>query len=170
MQDVGDGRSVPSEEAATPITTPGPNLAIHRAGIAVVVAVHGELEGGMADVLCHILWDLICDQGNLHVAIDLGAVSAADTNGVAVLVDGCRLAREHDATLALVNAPLAIEQALDRWRDAGMVTEDEAVAFCSRSTAGTSDRQPGPIAQLQGPFDQATLMEPLSVAGVAGTR
>ena len=138
----GADRSPP--DGADPGTTPPPRrLAVHRAGPAVVVAVGGELDADTVQGLAHVLRDLICDQGNLHVAVDVGAVSDADTTGVAALADACRLAREHHATLALVNVPPAIEQALDGRADEGIVIERGGSGARSESPPGTVDLRPG---------------------------
>lgn len=146
------GRSLPSD-GAVPGTAPPPcSLAIRRAGVVVEVAIHGELDASTVQGLDHVLRDLICDQGNLHVAVDVGAVSDADTTGVAALVDACRLAREHHATLAVVNMAPAIEQAFDWWLDDGVMTDDGMGACCSGSIPGTGDRQPR-FSEGRGGFD-----------------
>ena len=110
----GDDRSSSTAGAVPPRARPCWRLSIHRAGAVVIVSVHGQLEATRAAGLDHILRDLICDQGNRHIAIDAAGVSDADTNGAAVLVDAGRLAEEHRATLVLMNPSDAIQQALDK--------------------------------------------------------
>jgi anti-anti-sigma factor len=128
---VGDvsGSDASPPDGTPPGGSPPPcSLAVHRAGDAVVVAIRGELHADTVDQLAHILRDLICDQGNLNVAVDLEAVSEADAVGVAALVDARRLAREHHATLALVGLPPDVEQALGGWRHGSIVAEDGPAA------------------------------------------
>ena len=110
-------------------------LSIGRSGTAVIVTVAGRLDGVAAADLDHILRDLICDQGNLHVAIDVGGLGDVDADGVAALVDARQLAGEHGATLVLLRTPPAIERALSQWHD-GRATEEQWRPSCSRSSAG----------------------------------
>ena len=131
--------SSPADGAVQVPTPPPCSLAIHRAGSAVVVAIDGELHGDTARGLDHVLRDLICDQGNLHVVVDVGAVLHADPSGVGALIDACRLAQEHHATLALVNVLPAVEQALDGCSSDGDVTVEGVEAECSRPIRGTRD-------------------------------
>lgn len=127
-------------DGADPVTTPPPFcLAVHRAGDAVVVAISGELHAGTVENLDHILRDLISDQGNLHVVVDLSAVSDADTTGVAALVDAGCLAREHRATLELVDLPPTIERAMEQWPGGGIVTEGGPGGRFSGSSPAASE-------------------------------
>lgn len=131
----------------------------------MIVAVHGKLEATAAEGLDHVLRDLICDQGNLHVAVDLGAVSDADTKGVTALIDARRRAVEHGATLVLLNTPPAIWRALDRCRDEGLATEEDLGPLCwSDSTGGPGG---GPICRDAGPPGPAGRPE-LEASLVAG--
>lgn len=134
---VDGARSLRPQGDAPAPPRPARRLTIRRAGAAVIVAVHDKLDAAAAAGLDHVLRDLICDQGNLHVAVDLGCVSDADTNGVAALIDARRLAVEHGVTLVLLNTPPSIWQALDRCRDDGLVTGEDLGALCaSNPTAG----------------------------------
>ncbi len=136
-REVDDDRSLRPQGDAHAPARPGWRLTIRRAGAAVIVAVQGQLEAAAAARLDHVLRDLICDQGNLHVAVDLGGVSNADTKGVAALIDARCHAVEHGATLVLLNTPPAIGQALDRCRDDGLVTgEGLGTLWWSDPTAG----------------------------------
>jgi anti-anti-sigma factor len=153
LGDLDDDRSLRSEGTAPAPARPGLRFTIRRAGAAVIVAVHGQLEAAAAAGLDHVLRDLICDQGNRHVAVDLAGVADNDTNGVAALIDARRLAGGHGVTLLLLNTPSAIERALERCRDDNLLTDEGLGALCSSSTAGPSG----------GPQRQAT-----SVPGAAG--
>ena len=88
-------------------------LAIGRTGYVVVVSVHGHLSGDSAGVVEHVLRDLVCEQGNLHVVVDLQALAGADTNGASVLMDACRVARQYGATLSVRNPSKAVRRVLD---------------------------------------------------------
>ena len=154
--------SSPSDGGDRARTTPPCDIAVHRADAEIVVTMRGELHANTVEGLDHILRDLICDQGNVHVVVDVGAVLNADTTGVAALVDACRLAREHHATVALVNLTPAIERALGRWRHEGIVTEHGVGGFGSSSNPATSDRPPR-AGEGQGGFDERGL--PASATG-----
>ena len=69
------------------IVIPEFSLRFRRVRIHVVVEVTGELDALAAPQLRRRLDDLIAEQGNLHVAVDLAAVSFIDSTGLAVLVD-----------------------------------------------------------------------------------
>lgn len=90
-------------------------VAIGRTGGVVVVSVQGYLGGdGDGDGgLEHVLRDVICEQGNLHVVVDVKGVTGADTNGASVLMEACRVARRCGATLSIRNAPEAVRRVWD---------------------------------------------------------
>lgn len=150
-QAADDGRS-PQDHAPVPARA-ARRLTIGRAGAAVIVAVHGKIDADAAAGLDHVVRDLICDQGNLHVAVDLRGVSDTDTNGVIALIDARRLAGEYGVTLVFLNTPPAIEQALDRCRDEGLVTgEDFDVLSWPNPTAGPGTGRHGHATGAQGPI------------------
>lgn len=106
--------------AVTRDTTSGPaghhlRFAIGRAGGVVIVSVHGYLAGESGGGLEHILQDLICDQGNLHVVVDIKRLTHADPSGLSVLIDACRRARRCGATLTVRNPSEAMRRLLDDW-------------------------------------------------------
>lgn len=88
-------------------------LDVGRTGYVVVVSVHGYLSADSDGGVEHVLRDLICEQGNLHVVIDLKGLSGADTKGAAVLMEACRVARRCGATLSIRNASEAVRRVLD---------------------------------------------------------
>lgn len=88
-------------------------LAIGRAGAVVTVSVHGCLNGDNRGDVEHVLYDLICEQGNLHVAVDVENLTHADRNGVSLLIDARRLARRCGAALTVRNASQTLQRALD---------------------------------------------------------
>lgn len=88
-------------------------LAIGRAGAVVTVSVHGYLTGDNRGDVEHVLHDLICEQGNLHVAVDVENLTHADTKGISLLIDARRLARQCGATLIVRNASQTLQRVLD---------------------------------------------------------
>ena len=88
-------------------------IAIGRTGYVVVVSVQGYLSGDSDGSLEHVLRDLVCEQGNLHVVIDVKGLSGADTKGASVLMEACRVARRCGATLSIRNAPETVRRVLD---------------------------------------------------------
>lgn len=108
-------------------------FAIGRAGGVVIVSVQGHLAGESGGGLEHILQDLICDQGNLHVVIDIKRLTHADPTGVSVLIDACRLASRCGATLTVRNPSEAMRRLLDDW-----CVDDQALdqGGCHMASAG----------------------------------
>lgn len=88
-------------------------LAIGRTGGVVIVSVHGYLGGDSDGGVEHVLRDLICEQGNLHVVIDVKGLTGADTKGASVLMEACRVARRCGATVSVRNASEAVRRVLN---------------------------------------------------------
>ncbi len=112
------GKSAMSGRSHATATTASPaehdvGVAIGRTGGVVVVSVHGYLGGDGDGGLEHVLRDVICEQGNLHVVVDANGLTGADTNGASVLMEACRVARRCGATLSIRNAPEAVRRVLD---------------------------------------------------------
>ena len=102
------------------IVLPDFSLRFRRVLTHVVVDVVGELDALTAPQLRRRLDDLIEEQGNLHVAVDLGATTFVDSTGLTVLVDAAaRLEAKGGTFTVLAPAPttlrlLAVAGLLDR--------------------------------------------------------
>ena len=75
--------------------------------------MHGQLTAESCAGIGHLLRDLICDQGNLHLVIDIDGLTDVDTHGLAALNEAGRLARQCGAALTVRHAPEPIRKALD---------------------------------------------------------
>lgn len=112
------GNVVTAGRSHATATTPSPaehdvRFAIGRAGAVVAVSVHGYLSSDSDGGVEHVLRDLICEQGNLHVVVDVEGLTGADTKAASVLMDACRVARRCGATLSVRNASEAVRRVLD---------------------------------------------------------
>lgn len=101
-------------DGTTPASTsPCLKIAIRRVADNVVVSMHGQLTAESGAGIGHVLRDLICDQGNLHLVIDVDEVTDVDTYGLAALIEAGRLARHCGAALTVRHPPEPIRKALD---------------------------------------------------------
>jgi anti-anti-sigma factor len=96
-----------------PSASPCLDIVIRRMADNVIVSMHGELTAKSGAGIGHLLRDLICDQGNLHVVIDVDEVTVVDTHGLAALIEAGRLARQCGSALTVRHPPEPIRKALD---------------------------------------------------------
>jgi anti-sigma B factor antagonist len=76
-----------------------------RAGIAIVVAVAGDVDLSTGPALRTALAKAVDEPGHGPVVVDLSAVTFLGSTGIAVLVDADWQARQHDRDLRLVINP-----------------------------------------------------------------
>lgn len=101
-------------DGTTPANASPPlEIAIRRVADNVIVSMHGQLTADGGAGIGHLLRDLICDQGNLHLVIDVNEVTDVDTHGLAALVEADRLARQRGAALTVRHPPEPVRKALD---------------------------------------------------------
>lgn len=93
--------------------SPRLKIGIRRVADNVIVSMHGQLTAESGAGIGHVLRDLICDQGNLHLVIDVDEVTDVDAHGLAALVEADRLARQCGAALTVRHPPEPIRKALD---------------------------------------------------------
>ena len=77
------------------------SFSIGRAGGAVVVTVHGEVNAANVETLGRVLRDLIDDQGNLALLVDLRDVPTVDPSAVDLFSAASGWAARHGATFSL---------------------------------------------------------------------
>lgn len=90
-------------------TRSGLHFSVRRSGHRIVVDVSGTLDQMSAAPLDRILFDLIADQGNMHLEIDLSGVEEFDAPGLAVLVSADRYCRSRNSHLCLSGVPFCAE-------------------------------------------------------------
>ena len=93
------------------------SLVFGRAYGAVVVDVHGALDGDTAGQLRDRLVDLIDGQGNRHLVMNLLETTGVDGTAMAVLLDAHTRIQNNDGTLVLSGASPGLLRAIE---DAGL--------------------------------------------------
>jgi anti-anti-sigma regulatory factor len=105
-------------QGTTAVSASGPlSISIGRAGGSIIVSMSGQLTAASGAGIDYLLADLLRDQGNLHVVIELAAVTEVDSRGLALLRDAERLAIRCGATLTVRNPPESIRWALEARSD-----------------------------------------------------
>ena len=92
----GDDRQDSGEHAVQPF-----GVACRNEGEWTVLDVRGDLDVYSSPTLRHQILDRI-QRGDCRIIIDLEHVEFLDSAGVAVMINGLRLARNSDGTLVLV--------------------------------------------------------------------
>lgn len=87
------------------------SLVFRRALGKVIVHIHGALDGGTAHELHERLVDVIDGQGNLHLVLDLRAMTLIDSVGFSVLVDALKRMQKTGGQLVLSGATSAVADA-----------------------------------------------------------
>jgi len=97
------------------LTSNGPtfSLVFGRAFGAVVVDIHGALDGDTAGQLRDRLVDVIDGQGNRHLVMDLVGTTLVDATGMAVLLDAHKRIQRNAGTLVLSGASPGVLLALE---------------------------------------------------------
>lgn len=121
---------------------PSLRLAIARALGAVVVTLHGQLDGSSSVVVGQTLEDLIEGQGNLFVVVDLRDTVVRDTAGLAVLVKARDRMEERGGEFILASPSTDTDRAL-RAAGLGDVIETHAERRYHPSVARRPRDRPG---------------------------